>query len=366
VNDPRPGNIGFGEIFLEVTNVCNLNCTFCVNDVMTRDRGFMKEDLFKRLIDEISADPGVEKVLFHVMGEPTLHPKIIELVNYAAKRVPRQILITNATTLTSDDSIIKIFNTGLTNLDLSFYSNTDDEFKKRGARNLTYGEYLKIIKRILFLKYQGGFETNVRLYVFNKKHDDREKVFSSRSSAVNSDHILRQATYWSDYLEEISRCIGVPIEIATLPTSLADEKIKHGAVLKLSSQVELTVKPLESWLGSQDSGRSKAILGKCGLLSAHAQLGILWNGDVVLCCGDYEGGTAVGNVSERSIADVLKGKRMKYAERMFSLGVIPFDTCRVCLGGGSKREMVRKGFGTCLVNTRGIGPAIIKVVGDRR
>jgi len=95
-------NINYNEIFLEVTNICNFNCLFCTYDLMKRKQGFMDVKLFKRLIDEISKSKKVEKVLFCVMGEPLLHPHIMDMISYTTKKISRQILITNSSMLQSE------------------------------------------------------------------------------------------------------------------------------------------------------------------------------------------------------------------------------------------------------------------------
>jgi len=95
-------------------------------------------------------------------------------------------------------------------------------------------------------------------------------------------------------------------------------------------------------------------LGKCGLVSAHDQLAILWNGDVVLCCGDFEGATKVGNVRDKTLQDVIDGDKMNEVERKFKAGVIPFELCKTCLGGQTYRECFKNQIGTYIVNFKQI------------
>lgn len=42
------------NVIVEVGNHCNLNCTTCINDKLTRKKGFMDIFLYKKIIDEIA------------------------------------------------------------------------------------------------------------------------------------------------------------------------------------------------------------------------------------------------------------------------------------------------------------------------
>jgi len=43
----------------------------------------------------------------------------------------------------------------------------------------------------------------------------------------------------------------------------------------------------------------------------------LWNGDVVLCCYDYDGFNVVGNVNGHSMVDIWNGKRVEQLRELF-------------------------------------------------
>jgi len=70
---------------LELASVCNLNCPMCytITDEFKSKvkRGLMKFDLFKRIVDEIAGK--VYAIRLSLRGEPTLHKKFIECIEYA-------------------------------------------------------------------------------------------------------------------------------------------------------------------------------------------------------------------------------------------------------------------------------------------
>ena len=62
----------FSKLYLEITNVCNLKCSFCPGT--RRPRRFLSEAEFRTLAEKLR--PHGQYLYFHVMGEPLLHPEL--------------------------------------------------------------------------------------------------------------------------------------------------------------------------------------------------------------------------------------------------------------------------------------------------
>jgi MoaA/NifB/PqqE/SkfB family radical SAM enzyme len=76
---------------LELTNDCNINCSFCYRTIMTRQIGYMDFDVLKKIADEMA---GWRYSVMRMVGvgEPALHPRIWEILEYLhAKRIPLEI-----------------------------------------------------------------------------------------------------------------------------------------------------------------------------------------------------------------------------------------------------------------------------------
>ena len=86
------------SIYIEITDACNLNCSFCPCGCTTRhDRTFMGSALFERCIQQAALH--AENVYFHILGEPTLHPGFIHYLK-ALETTPLKLnLTTNGTTI---------------------------------------------------------------------------------------------------------------------------------------------------------------------------------------------------------------------------------------------------------------------------
>ena len=68
---------------IEPTNKCCFRCIHCFQAKITRKRGMMEMSVFKKVIDEIS--PLGCGVIFNLHGEPLLHPRFLEMLDYVKK-----------------------------------------------------------------------------------------------------------------------------------------------------------------------------------------------------------------------------------------------------------------------------------------
>jgi radical SAM protein with 4Fe4S-binding SPASM domain len=104
----RPGNRGVTPLVppsvqIEPTNLCNLRCTTCPGSRTGFPRGHMDMGLFEKIVSE-AAEIGVKRVHLYLRGEPTLHPKIFEMIAFIKSKGLAIHLTTNGTTLTPERS----------------------------------------------------------------------------------------------------------------------------------------------------------------------------------------------------------------------------------------------------------------------
>jgi radical SAM protein with 4Fe4S-binding SPASM domain len=80
-----------------LTEQCNLSCSHCFNS-MFRKQGMMDADLWIEYMKRNA--PYLHDREFRIMGgEPTLHPRIVEIVDESSKYFMNSVLFTNGTTL---------------------------------------------------------------------------------------------------------------------------------------------------------------------------------------------------------------------------------------------------------------------------
>ena len=85
----------FKRIYLEITSVCNLACSFCPGT--GRPPRFLSPAEFRTLAGKLR--PHTRYLYLHVMGEPLLHPELGELLTIAGALDFRVCLTTNGTLL---------------------------------------------------------------------------------------------------------------------------------------------------------------------------------------------------------------------------------------------------------------------------
>ena len=83
------------KIYLEITNICNLNCSFCHKT--TRAKKQISEREFEFLLNKIEGK--ARYLYFHLMGEPTLHPLLPRFLMTAREKGFLPVITTNGSLL---------------------------------------------------------------------------------------------------------------------------------------------------------------------------------------------------------------------------------------------------------------------------
>ena len=88
------------SVDIHITSTCNLNCSYCWFHSPLLDKeyeiGHIDFGLFTRIVDDLHA-MGVESLTFSGEGEPTLHPRIKDMIGYVKERGFRLKILTNGT-----------------------------------------------------------------------------------------------------------------------------------------------------------------------------------------------------------------------------------------------------------------------------
>jgi MoaA/NifB/PqqE/SkfB family radical SAM enzyme len=94
------------RLYVEPTNRCNLDCRTCMRHGWEENLGFMKFDLFEKIMTEIGAFPGPREIFLGGFGEPLAHARIVDMVALAKAAGSRVELISNGILL--DDKIAEL------------------------------------------------------------------------------------------------------------------------------------------------------------------------------------------------------------------------------------------------------------------
>ena len=85
----------FKKIYLEITNRCNLSCSFCLRS--DRATAFMRPEDFRAILGKIKDH--TDHLALHVLGEPLLHPEFGEILALCQEHGIKVNLTTNGTLL---------------------------------------------------------------------------------------------------------------------------------------------------------------------------------------------------------------------------------------------------------------------------
>ena len=89
--------------YLEITNICNLDCLCCPKTKRNKRRLTLEE--FDTLSSKLEGK--IQFLYFHLMGEPTLHPQLSDMVLVARDKGFKPVITTNGTLLNKADALIK-------------------------------------------------------------------------------------------------------------------------------------------------------------------------------------------------------------------------------------------------------------------
>jgi MoaA/NifB/PqqE/SkfB family radical SAM enzyme len=137
---------------IELSSLCNLHCPMCytITDEFKKkvNTKFIDFDLFKKIIDEIG--PYVPALRLSLRGEPTLHPKFIECIEYAKEKGIKEVsFLTNGSKLYGR-YFEKVLKAGADWITISI-DGTGDTYE-RIRRPLKFDKIFKMIKQINDIK----------------------------------------------------------------------------------------------------------------------------------------------------------------------------------------------------------------------
>lgn len=195
--------IGPEKLVIHITDRCNFRCSYCYYHAPCRKRKNPKNDIdfdfFKKIIDECH-DLGIEIVSLSGSGEPVLHPKIWDMIDYIKSKGMILSLITNG-------SFDKKFLKHILKVDflvVSLSSVSEERFRELQCGSK--GMFRKIINNLFYLS---KMKTNrdiskpfiqLNFVLSEKNYKDIEKIFelSDKLRIEKINFRIMVPTRWND------------------------------------------------------------------------------------------------------------------------------------------------------------------------
>lgn len=119
---------------IAITNVCNLECTFCARTVRVEEGRWRKSqhmslELFKKIIDE-AVELGTYSINMNLLNEPLIHPKLIEMIRYAKDKGIVDVFFHSHGGLLTGEKAEKLLESGLDRLLISIDSPYKEKYNK--------------------------------------------------------------------------------------------------------------------------------------------------------------------------------------------------------------------------------------------
>ena len=328
------------RVHIELTNVCDFNCVFCPKAEMKRPYGYMETGLAKRLISEIGEKGIANKVTFHVMGEPTLHRDFFEILEHSIKQEVKVGLTTNGSRLGGEIGK-RLLDFNLHQIDISLQTPDETSFRLRKAGPLTFDKYLEGIIGFFGAYHEKHKNTIFKFRFLNTRFP--KKAMEKRIGLVrviSSTKELRGTfRYWAARLYDM---LGVDGPERESSLNRIDDLVSYKwNVVEVYPNVFFETYVLADWGHAfDDTDVHDAWAGCCFGMQDH--FAVLHNGDVILCCIDYDGNTKVGNVSDSSLEEILSSEEVGRIVSGFKKMKLVHPYCKRCLGSKSRLSWLVK------------------------
>lgn len=268
----------FRKVYLEISNVCNLRCSFCPGT--RRTPHFMTADEFDVLTGKLR--DYTDYLYFHLMGEPLLHPELEAFLEMAHVKGFKVILTTNGTLL------------------------------ERKGESLSASPALHKIN-ISLQSFEANPGEKLENYIsmcadFAQKASEKGKICVLRLWNRNGLDSLNP---------EIKRLIE---DFFPKPWKESRQS------LRLKEKVWLEPGEKFDWPDIEAAG------GNGGLFcyGLRDQIGVLCDGTVVPCCLDHDGDIPLGNLFEKDLQDILESERALRIFNGFSGRKAVEKLCKTC------------------------------------
>lgn len=273
----------FKKIFVEITNCCNLACSFCHQS--QRPPEFITPAAFSATLQQLAG--WTNHLALHLLGEPLLHPQLAQLLTLCHQQRLQVNLTTNATLITATRQTL-LTSPALRQINLSLHSCESDAL----------APYLDDI-----LDFVDEARRTTPLFL-------SLRLWNLSPGAENeANGLIRQ---------RLETFFALPAPLP--PTLTPGQGIKLAPQVFLSQDVEFT------WphAPAPDLGSH----GSCRALRDH--IGILVDGTVVPCCLDAEGDIPLGNIHQSSLAEILASPRATAMHQGFAHRQLLESLCRRC------------------------------------
>ena len=268
----------FRKVYIEISNLCNLRCSFCPGTKRANRRMSVEE--FTSLMPKLQ--PYTQFLYFHLMGEPLCHPELESFLQIAHAHGFRVILTTNGTLLKKLQQQL-LSSPALHKINISLHAFEANDLA------VPFDTYLQDCLRF------GQDANGEKLVVY--------RLWNNGGADELNQHILQ-----------------------TMHQFFPDGWMQERTGIRISNRVYLEHGDKFDWpdLTAEESD------GPLFCYGLRDQIGMLCDGTVVPCCLDHEGDIPLGNLFQEELEDILQHPRAQAIYNGFSHREAIEPLCRRC------------------------------------
>lgn len=275
---------------IEITNICNLKCTFCPPKI--QPNGIMSLEKF----DDINAQlkPYTKELAYHIVGDPLVLTNLNEYLNISLKHDLKVNITTTANNI-NEKHYDALMNSTIKQINFSINSYNANSHKK------SLDEYLTPILDFVKFAQSKKHEYFINFRIWNLDEEKSAKEFNKR------------------VFDKINETFDSNINIE----EVYKERPKN---IRIARKIFFNFDEYFSWPNLQNEIVSKT--GFCYGLDSH--FGILTSGDVVPCCLDQNACINLGNTNSTQLDDILNSQRVKAIQKGFKNNILVEELCQKC------------------------------------
>jgi len=286
---------------------------------MSRKKGLMDTALAKHLISEARKSGFCRNVTTNVMGEPLLHKGLFEIVEHAHTVGQRLTVITNGERLDADTAE-KLIAAKPFEVAISFHADSDASFAARGAA-ISYSAYKNQVFQLLDVKYRLRSPTRISVQVMTSV----TRPASAVKLLAGDDDIREFGKEWLSFAREMKKKHALNWQVPP--------RIFVGANGLLPGFYLALYDSYHTWSNSILPPGTAVKKGVCCHCTApFTQCNVLWNGDMTLCCIDYDGELVFENVKDKPLVETFNSLQARALRARFIDGKGVPEKCLLCWG----------------------------------
>ena len=292
------------NVYIEITNVCNLACSFCPGH--EREARFMSPAEFRTVMRAVSGEKP-ENIFLHVMGEPLLHPELDKILKIADE-FPSSVKITTNGTLLCEKLPVLLGSERLKTVCISLHSFEANAPGDGGD----FEEYLENC-----FSAAKTLAENCKFAVLRLWNDGE-----GGKNTLNEKILARASEFFPPEMEEW---------------------VKNHRGVRIATHVFVEYGEKFDWPDENDveNGKETDKARGCGKNAlCHGlltQAAVLADGTVVPCCLDRNGKIPLGNIYEKTLGEILLSARARTLRYDLEHRIFREPLCASC-GFAAKRK----------------------------